>query len=125
MSTLQAKILQYKINLMTRVLAGVADAALSGGADLIVQEQKRRAPKDTGDLANSIHKVRKGDLKYKILAGGAATNKDGYDYAIGQEFGNHHSPAQPYFYSGYRAEKRQVRQSIQNAIKNEIKGTLR
>ena len=35
-----------------------------------------------------------------------------YDYAIAQEFGTQHIPAQPFFWPTYRAKKRAIRKAI-------------
>lgn len=113
--------LSDKATAIANALVGEIDQALSEIASEIVAEQKRRAPRKTGALANSIKKLRLGPMQYKIIAGGSATKKDGYDYAVGQEFGNHHNPAQPFFFSSYRAKKRQARMKVQGAINKSIR----
>jgi HK97 gp10 family phage protein len=126
--SLSSKILQLKIDAMTKALVYLVDIAVAEAADIIVAEQKARAPKDTGALAASIKKTKTGQMKYRITAGGLATLKEvrqgshaSYDYALGQEFGNHHSPAQPYFFPGYRARKGDAKKKIRDAISSEIK----
>lgn len=106
---------------LTDDIVAAADAALSKGVDEIVAEQQRRAPRKTGALANSIRKQRNGPLSYTIRAGGSATTKGGYDYAVGEEFGNHHSGAHPFFFSGYRAEKRIVTSEVANAVRKAVR----
>lgn len=123
--TLRAGALQAKVDAMTKALVYLVDIAVAEAADTIVAEQKARAPKGTGALVNSIHKIKIGPLRYKITAGGLATTKGRYDYAIGQEFGNHHAPAQPFFYSGYRARKADAKKKIRTTINSELKKAVR
>jgi HK97 gp10 family phage protein len=111
---------QSNVNALIVSLTSDIDRALSFAADEVVQEQKKRAPKKTGTLANTIRKERIGNMGYRIVAGGKDTMKNGYDYAVGQEFGNHHSPAHPYFYSGYRAEKGEIEKQVAAAIKQAV-----
>lgn len=113
--------LSDKANAIANALVAELDETLSQIASDVVAEQKRRAPRATGTLANSIHKIRLGAMQYKIVAGGKATTKGRYDYAVGQEFGNHHNPAQPFFYSGYRAKKRDANRKVQGAINKSIR----
>lgn len=117
--------LQAKIEAMTTALVALVDGAVASAADTIVSEQQSRAPELTGLLAASIHKTKVGPMQYKITAGGPATTKDGYDYAIGQEFGNQHSAATPYFFSGYRARKRSAKRKIAKAIRDEIRAAAK
>jgi HK97 gp10 family phage protein len=119
--SLSSRILQFKIDAMTKALVSLVDVAVAEAAETIVAEQKARAPKLTGTLAASIKKTKTGPMRYRITAGGSSTSKSGYDYALGQEFGNHHSPAQPYFFPGYRARKRDAKKKIRDTISSEIK----
>lgn len=45
------------------------------------------APYDTGLMANSIRAIKTGDLKYALQC--VAENKNGYNYAIANEYGAH------------------------------------
>lgn len=117
-----------KANALADAVIAVADAALDHATDEIVAEQKRLAPKNTGALAASIRKEKRGPLSYVIKAGGSLTTREAragsgkaYDYAMGQEFGNHHSPAQPFFFPGYRIGKKAAKREVRNAIKQAIK----
>lgn len=112
---------QRNVAALTDDIVAAADAALSQGVDEIVAEQKRRAPRKTGALADSIRKQRNGPLSYTIKAGGPATTKGGYDYAVGEEFGNHHSGAHPFFFPGYRAEKRVVVREVADAVRKAVR----
>lgn len=83
-------------------------------ADELIGNMRLAAPKRTGTLAASIHKVRVveriGDIErvaYLVIGGGKATTKRGdkghsYDYAVGTEFGTHKETAEPFFYSTAR-----------------------
>jgi hypothetical protein len=54
----------------------------------IVAMAKRLAPVDDGDLQGSIiMEPGKRETAIVVKAGGEATTRDGYDYALGQEFG--------------------------------------
>jgi HK97 gp10 family phage protein len=130
--SLSSQRLQIKIDAMTKALVYLVDTAVAEAAETIVAEQKSRAPKLTGALAASIKKTKTGPMKYRITAGGILTLKEvregsrsSYDYAVGQEFGNHHSPAQPYFFSGYRARKRDAKKQIRDTISSELKRAAR
>ena len=102
-------------------------------ADEVVRMMKSLAPKDSGALAASIGwtwgKAPKGagivasvksslggDLTITIYAGDA----EAY-YARWQEFGTVDTPAHPYFYVSWRANKktavRQVRKAVRDAAK--------
>lgn len=105
-----------------------AQPALNQGADEIVRAQKSLAPRDDGTLQGSIRWSVDGELSRKIEAGGPTTSKPvrhgvdaEYDYAIGVEFGTRKSPAQPYFWPGYRLARKRVNARIKRAISKSIK----
>ena len=51
----------------------------------------------------------------------AVRGKDAnYDYALAQEFGTQHIPAQPFFWPTYRARKRRIRRAIKDSAKAAI-----
>lgn len=117
--------LGLKVDIMTRALSAYVDLAISEVANGMVYEMKGRAPKQTGTLARSIKARRLGPMKYRISAGGSTTIKEGYDYAVGVEFGNHHAGAQPYFYPTYRSEKKNARAAIRQAVKEGVRAVVR
>jgi HK97 gp10 family phage protein len=109
------------VRVMGDAVAAAVDAAIGVAADEIVREMKAEAPKKTGRLANSIRTQRLGEFGYRIKAGGADTkNADGYDYAVAVEFGNHHSPANPFFYPSYRRKKSKAKRLISRGVRDAV-----
>lgn len=110
-----------------------AKVALEQSADQIVLTQKALAPVGaTGALKASIRRSAAqdsaGGLSVDIQAGGPTTTKpvrDGqsaqYDYALGQEFGTAEGPAQPFFYPGYRGNKKRVKAKVSRQTRKAIK----
>lgn len=117
--------LGLKVEIMTRALVAYVDLAISEAADIVVADMKAHAPRRTGALANSIGKQKLGPLKYRVKAGGLATTKDGYDYAVGTEFGNHHVGAQPFFYNTYRVHKKEAKNNIRKAVHEGVRLAVR
>lgn len=64
-------------------------------------------------------------LRYLVRAGGPLTTKGGYDYAMAQEFGTQKQPAQPFFYSTFRAKKRGLRSKITKGAKKAISNVVK
>jgi hypothetical protein len=61
----------------------------------------------SGALAESVRKVDvsqpdKGKLSVLVMAGGRSTTKNGYDYALAEEFGTTKQNPRPFFYSTAR-----------------------
>lgn len=102
-----------------RELSGVIRGEAEGLAD--VQRASLRAqlqaPDDSGDLESSI-RVEPGDnpLEYIVKAGGETTTADGFDRALGFEFGTSKQPARPFFYSIYRERADGIRDRIAKAV---------
>ena len=99
--------------------------ALAQSAFEIADTAHANAPRDDGDLRRSIG-TRRGahELSELVVAGGSLTTRPvragqttTYDYALGVEFGNEHSPAQPFFYPAYRAHQRRVKNRLNRAAK--------
>jgi HK97 gp10 family phage protein len=93
-------------------------------ADGLAAAIQAAAPKKTGTLAGSV-RVRRGrnTLELFVEAGGAATTKEvragsgqPYDYALGEEFGNSHAPAHPFFWNTFRARQADIRANIDAAV---------
>ena len=85
----------------------------------MVSTAKRFAPVRTGALQNSIH-TEPGPQEtgaVRVMAGGPATTKGGYDYALGVEFGTSDTPAGPYFFPSYRLGKRRHKGRVTRALK--------
>lgn len=110
-----------------------AKVALEQSADQVVATQKALAPVGkTGALKASIRRSaaenRNGGLSVAIEAGGPTTTKpvrEGqsaqYDYALGQEFGTADASAQPFFYPGYRGNKKRLKSKISRQTRKAIK----
>lgn len=102
--------------------AAAAEALLQARA--LGQAMQRVAPKDGGKLAQSvrIEGSRFGDRFY-VKAGGQLTTRpvrEGvsatYDYALAVELGTQKMKAEPFFYPTYRANRKQMRRSIEKVI---------
>lgn len=122
--------------------------ALAEGADMIADEARRLAPKDTGKLRDSIKQTwGGGKARYSSLAGGTdgggdpdltviiSAGNSGVRYAHLVEFGTaphlngglfagsrHPGTApQPFFYPAYRANRRRVKARISRATTRAVK----
>jgi HK97 gp10 family phage protein len=97
-------------------------AAVERGAELMKADMQARVPVKAGALLNSIRTEPDASrLRVTIRAGGpATTTAHGYDYALGTEFGNEDTPAQPFFWPAYRAKRRSVRAGIKRAMRAAI-----
>lgn len=123
--------------------------ALAQGADEVVADMKRLAPKKTGDLAHSITqtwgggKVRYSSLSANTMDGAAdpdlnvriSAGNDLVRYAHLVEFGtaphinggmfagsqNPGAQAKPFFYPAWRANKKRVRSRITRATNQALK----
>jgi HK97 gp10 family phage protein len=109
--------LPYKLQ---RELAGKIKEIADELADAI----RDAAPEDSGLLKQSIQVRRgRGTLELYVEAGGSLTTKevrDGsgvpYDYALAQEFGTSHQPADPFFYPTYNELKDDVQEQLKDAV---------
>ena len=117
----QLKALYAKV---TPAIHAASAPELAAQADELVAAQKARVHVRSGKTRESIRKIAgKGDLEVYVVAGGEMTTKSiggragAYDYAVGEEFGNEHSPAQPFFYGPYRKlRKAFTRRQIEAAM---------
>lgn len=103
--------------------------ALEKSADELVGFQKRLVAvggvddEHAGRLRDSIHKEDgRHELSVAVIAGGAATKVDGYNYAFANEFGTQKVAAQPFFFPPYRSSKKRFAGRITRAMKKAIKG---
>ena len=108
---------------------------LNIAADQIVATQKSFAPVDDGTLRDSIRHAPvsedSGRVVVRITAGGTATTRpvrEGqsatYDYALAQEFGTEEAAAQPFFFPGYRSNKKRAKARIRRGVKAAAKKTV-
>lgn len=61
----------------------------------------RNAPRDSGDLAASIHVESRGEFSVAVVAG-----DKNVDYAPSAEFGNEHQDGQPFFFPAMTVQKK-------------------
>lgn len=95
-----------------------AKAALSNGADMVVNDAKTRCPVRTGALKESIHKVvLRGGTKIKVVAD--TTNDNGVPYGRFVEF----SPKinEPFLYPALDAARSTIRENIAKAVQESLK----
>lgn len=115
-------------------LAPAAQAELAKvnitSADEMVASAQGLVPVKTGTLRNSIRsepaETETGAVR--VLAGGPSTTKEvrsgsgrPYDYALGIEFGNSHTPRQPFFFTSFRLLRRRHRARASRALNKSIK----
>lgn len=109
-----------------------ASARALSEADALASAIKGRAPRDDGALQESIRTESGGTGdRWYVKAGGDKTTRpvrEGasatYDYALGQEFGNEHVPAQPFFWPTYRMLRRGIRGRIARAAQAAARKTF-
>jgi HK97 gp10 family phage protein len=105
--------------LRARVAASVTPA-VQQAAELIMKTQRRYVPVDDGDLRDSIHQ--EPDLKSEnatrvmIIAGGRPA-----PHARIIEFGTQRQAAEPFFFPGYRVERRRAKALIAKAVRAAVK----
>jgi HK97 gp10 family phage protein len=101
--------------LRAKVAASVTPAVIQA-AELIISTQKRLVPVDDGDLRDSIHWEQ--DVKSEnatrvlVIAGGQPA-----PHARIIEFGSTRQAAQPFFFPGYRVERRRAKAIIAKAVR--------
>ena len=113
-----------KVYLAAKRAAG--PATLKAAED-IANTMRSVAPKDKGDLVESIRLTINEDGRVYIKAGGKRTTKEvrsgsgvPYDYAFAQEFGTKEMPASPFFWPSYRLKRKPARAKMTRALKKEI-----
>lgn len=105
--------LKAKIAALPLVAKDEMKAALNVGADELVAMQQRLAPRDRGDLAQSIEKKEgRHELAVIVQAGGPKAI-----HARWNEFGTVKMPAQPFFFPAYRALRKRIRSRVNRASK--------
>jgi HK97 gp10 family phage protein len=125
--------LQRKLDRLPRAAVTLIKAAMEERANVIVAIMKSLAPKDRGELADSIGwtwgklptgatvlaEVKAslgGDLTITIYAGDEVAY-----YAGWQEFGTQKMPANPYFYVSWRANRREAGRAMKAAVRKSVK----
>lgn len=126
--------LNAKLKRLRTETAKAVQPAVIRAAEEVIATQKRLAPVALpqelgrgdlpGALRDDIHWVeapggkRTNETRIAIVAGGAESNAP---YASFVEFGTSSMRAQPFFYPGYRATRRQARNIIAAAVRKVVK----
>lgn len=129
------------VDRILRVLAAMPAAAkvevedqLDKEADALVETMQGVAARgQTERLVQSIRKE-KGDKPFQrmVKAGGPLTTKPvrkgqsaRYDYALGAEFSNEHTPASPFFWNSVKFRGRSIRRNLGNAGRRGIRKAIK
>jgi HK97 gp10 family phage protein len=109
--------------LRTRVAASVYPAVIQA-AELVIATQKRLVPVDDGDLRDSIHWEQdaksENTTRVLIIAGGPPA-----PHARIIEFGRQNAAAIPFFFVGYRIERKRAKAIISKAVRAAVKAAAR
>lgn len=119
-----ARLLRRLEKVPLNVRAAAATEALLQ-ARALGQAIERMAPKDEGKLAQSVRvEGGKTGMRFFVKAGGPLTTRpvrEGvsatYDYANAVEHGTQKMKAEPFFYPTYRANRKQMKRSIEKVIR--------
>jgi HK97 gp10 family phage protein len=116
--------LAVKARALRAKVAASVTPAVQQAAELIMQTQRRYVPVDDGDLRDSIHQepdVRSQNAtRVLIIAGGKPA-----PHARIIEFGSQRQPAQPFFFPGYRVERRRAKAIIAKAVRAAVKSAAK
>lgn len=109
--------------LRTKVAASVLPAVIQA-AELIIATQKRLVPVDDGDLRDSIHweqdQKSENATRLLIVAGGEKA-----PHARIIEFGRENAAAVPFFFPGYRVERKRAKAIISKAVRTAVRSAAR
>lgn len=102
--------------------------AVKREAERLAEEMRKRCPVETGTLRASIRVEPTLNPKiWRVAAGGPTTTKEvrsgsgvAYDYSRGVEFGTVEAPAEPFFFTTYRAQKRTIRQNFESYMRQQF-----
>lgn len=121
---------QANIDLVKRAGQNMHKAVLAQAEELKGNIQSAIAHNVTGTLRDSVRFSDRTDSKelrvtVLVMAGGATTTKNGFDYALAEEFGTTKQGPQPFFYHVARAYRvgglEQFKETLEDTIKeNEI-----
>lgn len=104
------------------------DPAIDKGADELVARMKYLAPDDPktagNDLKANIGKTR-GNVPLAVRVQAVDIGPDGFDNALGQEYGTAKTPAQPFFWPSVNTLKKRVRRRVDRAISKAISDAWR
>lgn len=113
------------LNSIPKKIRNSIEPAIEKGADEMVARMRLLVPDNpkTGapDLKSSISKIR-GNVPMAIRVQAIDESaSDGFDNALGQEYGTSDMPAQPFFWPSVNTTKKRVRRRIDRAISKAVK----
>lgn len=110
--------LERKLRAIPRATRVEIRGVLEKSAAEMVTLAKALAPTDDGTLTASIRQEPgRNDLAVVVRAGGDATTRNGYDYALAVEHGTANMPDQQFFWPAYRAIKKRAKGRATRAIR--------
>lgn len=110
--------LQAKLRKIPAAAESGSDSGLGETARLISQSAKRRAPKVTGELADSITEERRAPAEWLV-----GTNLWRAHFT---EFGTQHHGAKPFLFPAFEEHRRRaMRQIIRHRIRTQILAAIR
>lgn len=106
-----------QLNDVPRAVREAVKPTLEKMADDLVRAQRSAAPKDTGELAQTIHKQPGAhETQVKVVADS--------DHARFVEFGTIHAAPEPYFFGPYRLLRKRFKKSIAVAVGKAIRAHM-
>jgi HK97 gp10 family phage protein len=113
---------QRRMNAIPKDVREAVKPALVKGADEIEQLAKRLAPRDQGDLIESIEAKGPGEGSNHELQSSVSSDDPN---ARWQEFGTQNQAAQPFFFPSYRSLRKRATNRIKRAISKAVKESKR
>jgi HK97 gp10 family phage protein len=96
--------------------------AAEAGANVIAEEAKRLAPRDSGDLAEGIHaepgRIQQGRAQYNIGFG----KHEWYGQFV--ELGTEHSAAQPFLRPAFDTKAEEAKDKVGEVLRDALKDVL-
>lgn len=113
--------LDHRFPQVKRDMHNAIEAALNTAADTALRSARRRVPRDTGELRDSIHRTpversRRGGLQVRIATGDVP-------YARFVEYGSVRGAAQPFIRPAARSGRTKFRREVRAEIKRRLPGS--
>ena len=126
------KSFQRRLQQLPKEVSSAMKPALEGAGDMVADAQRALAPVDTGDLEQSIHVTSPGEQTpaYSQPGGSQIAKENEVIVTVGDsdvrfahllEYGTRNSPAQPFFWPGYRLTRKRAAAKIKRAMAKAIK----
>jgi HK97 gp10 family phage protein len=113
--------LRAKARALRAKVAASVTPAVRQAAEVIMATQRRLVPVDDGDSIHQEPDVKSENAtRVLIIAGGQPA-----PHARIIEFGSLRQPAQPFFFPGYRVERRRAKALIAKAVRAAVKSAAR